>query len=1100
MKESDVEVAVLAWFKELEYTTLHGREIAPEQPNAERQSFADIVLEDRLRSQLTQINPKIPFDAIEAALRKVVNIGLESPSRFENNRRFHKLLSDGIDVEYQAQGRVIYDKVWLIDFDNIENNDWLVVNQFTIIENNRDRRPDVVIFINGLPLAVIELKNPAEENATIKGAFNQLQTYKQDIPSLFPYNEVLVISDGLTARVGTLTADWERFMPWRTIAGNEIATKNTPELEVLIKGIFAKERFLDLLRHFIVFEVDGDSIIKKMAGYHQFHAVNTAIARTVEAASPQGDRRVGVVWHTQGSGKSLTMAFYAGKMIQHPAMANPTLVILTDRNDLDDQLFSTFAACADLLRQNPVQAENREHLQELLSVASGGVVFTTIQKFSTENETYPQLSDRRNIVFIADEAHRSQYGLKARVVVKPAKQKDKGEIYPLKPQTSLLAAEASNTYQVEDTSCGAGILPAQNITKTSKMPIPYSEKMGTGKLPIPQQEDDIAYTSYGFAKYLRDALPNASFIGFTGTPIESTDKNTPAVFGDYIDIYDIQRAVEDGATVRIYYEGRLAKLELEESEKPTIDTQFEEITEGEELTAKEKLKSRWARLEALVGAEKRLALIAKDLVEHFERRQEIMDGKAMIVCMSRRICVDLYNAIVQLRPDWHHADDDKGAIKVVMTGSAADGAAWQQHIRNKPKRKELAKRFKDPNDPFKLVIVRDMWLTGFDAPCLHTMYVDKPMQGHGLMQAIARVNRVFKDKPGGLVVDYLGIADQLKQALAAYTEGDRGQTGIPQEAAIAIMQEKYEIVTNLFHGFDYSRFFNGTPAERLSVMPAAMNHILEQSDGQQRFVKAVADLAKAFALVVPHESALAIRDEVGFFQALKAAFAKHTVVGGKSQEDIDTAIRQIVSKAVVSDEVVDIFAAAGLKNPDISILSDEFLEEVRGIPHRNLALELLKKLLNDEIKTRSRKNLVQSRSFSQMLEQTIRRYQNRSIEAAQVIAELIDLAKDIRAAQKRGEDLGLTEDELAFYDALEVNDSAVQLLGDETLQAIARELVQTIRRNVTLDWTVRENVRAKLRTSVKRLLRKYDYPPDKQEKATITVLQQAELLCKDWVT
>ena len=1082
MKESDVENAVLSWFNQLDYTTLQGREIAPEQPNAERQSFADVVLEDRLRSQLFQINPKIPIDAIEAALRKVINIGLESPSLFENNRRFHKLLSDGIDVEYQAKGRINYDRVWLIDFNKLENNDWLVVNQFTIIENNRDRRPDVVIFINGLPLAVIELKNPAEENATIKGAFNQLQTYKQDIPSLFPYNEVLVISDGLTARVGTLTADWERFMPWRTIAGNEIATKNTPELEVLIKGIFAKSRFLDLLRHFIVFEVDGDSIIKKMAGYHQFHAVNTAIARTVEAASPQGDRRVGVVWHTQGSGKSLTMAFYAGKMIQHPAMANPTLVILTDRNDLDDQLFSTFAACADLLRQNPVQAENREHLQELLSVASGGVVFTTIQKFNTEGEKYPQLSDRRNIVFIADEAHRSQYGLKARVVIKPAKQK--GEIYPIY-QKSTLAAEASNAYQVENNSCGAGILPAKNITET-------------GKMPIPQSEDDIAYTSYGFAKYLRDALPNASFIGFTGTPIESTDKNTPAVFGDYIDIYDIQRAVEDGATVRIYYEGRLAKLELEESEKPTIDTQFEEITEGEELTAKEKLKSRWARLEALVGAEKRLALVAKDLVEHFERRQEIMDGKAMIVCMSRRICVDLYNAIVLLRPDWHHADDDKGAIKVVMTGSAADGAQWQQHIRNKPKRKELAKRFKDPNDPFKLVIVRDMWLTGFDAPCLHTMYVDKPMQGHGLMQAIARVNRVFKDKPGGLVVDYLGIADQLKQALAAYTEGDRGQTGIPQEAAIAIMQEKYEIVTNLFHSFDYFRFFNGTPAERLSVMPAALNHILEQSDGQQRFMKAVTDLAKAFALVVPHETALAIRDEVGFFQALKAAFAKNTVVGGKSQEDIDTAIRQIVSKAVASDEVIDIFAAAGLKNPDISILSDEFLEEVRGIPHRNLALELLKKLLNDEIKTRSRKNLVQSRSFSQMLEQTIRRYQNRSIEASQVIAELIDLAKDIRAAQKRGEDLGLTEDELAFYDALEVNDSAVQLLGDETLQAIARELVQTIRRNVTLDWTVRENVRAKLRTSVKRLLRKYDYPPDKQEKATITVLQQAELLCKDW--
>ncbi len=1016
LTESDVEVAALAWFEELGYTAIHGADIAPEQPNAERQSFADVVLIDRLRSALAQNNPSIPNAALEEALRKVLNAGLESPNLFENNRCFHKLLADGIDVEYQSQGRVVYDKVWLIDFDRPDRNDWLVVNQFTVIENNRNRRPDLVVFVNGLPLGVIELKSPSEENATIKGAFNQLQTYKQDIPSLFPYNEILVISDGLTARVGTLTADWERFMPWRTIEGNDIAAKNTPELEVLLKGIFALDRFLDLLRHFIVFEVDGDSMIKKMAGYHQFHAVNTAIARTVEAASPDGDRRVGVVWHTQGSGKSLTMAFYAGKIVRHPAMANPTLVVLSDRNDLDDQLFGTFAACSDLLRQKPVQAQDRTHLQEVLSVASGGVVFTTIQKFIPERgEKYPTLSDRRNIVFIADEAHRSQY-------------------------------------------------------------------------------DFID----GFARYMRDALPNASFIGFTGTPIEASDKSTPAVFGDYIDIYDIQRAVEDGATVRIYYEARLAKLELEESERPNIDSQFEELTEGEEQTAKEKLKSKWARLEALVGAENRIALVAKDIVEHFERRQEIMDGKAMLVCMSRRICIDLYNAIVKLRPDWHHADDDKGAIKVVMTGSAADGAHWQQHIRSKARRKELAKRFKDPTDTLKLTIVRDMWLTGFDAPCLHTMYADKPMRGHGLMQAIARVNRVFKDKPGGLVVDYLGIADQLKQALAAYTEGDQGQTGIPQEAAIAIVQEKYEIVTNLFHGFDYSQVFDGTGAERLSVMTAAMNHILAQPDGQQRFVKAVTDLARAFALAVPHESALAIRDEVGFFQALKAAFVKHTVVGGKSFEDIDTAIRQIVSKFVVSDEVVDIFAAAGLKKPDISILSDDFLEEVRGIPHRNLALELLKKLINDEIKTRSRKNLVQSRSFSQMLEQTILRYQNRSIEAAQVIAELIELAKDIRAAQQRGDNLGLTEDELAFYDALEVSDSAVQLLGDETLQAIARELVQTIRRNATIDWTVKESVRAKLRTSVKRLLRKYDYPPDKQEKATITVLQQAELLCKDW--
>lgn len=1068
-----VEAATLEWFKGLGYTTLSAPDIAPDEPNAERQTFADVVLVDRLSSALTQINPTIPADALEEALRKIVSIGLDSPSLYENNRRFHNLLTDGVPVEYYADDRIVHDQVKLIDFDQPNNNGWLAANQFTVIEDRKNRRPDVVVFINGLPLGVIELKNPADENATIRKAFDQLQTYKQDIPCLFPYNEILIISDGTEARVGTLTADWERFMPWRTIDGDSIAPKQTAELEVLLKGIFEKTRFLDLLRHFIVFEVDGAIITKKMAGYHQFHAVNKAIACTVQAASPQGDRRVGVVWHTQGSGKSLTMAFYAGKIVQHLAMANPTLVVLTDRNDLDDQLFGTFATCSDLLRQNPVQAEDRAHLQELLSVASGGVIFTTIQKFAPERgENYPTLSDRRNIVFVADEAHRSQYGLKAKVVMKPAaKRKGQGKIYPLTYQKpDLVAAEAaSNSYKV-------------NINSQTQ----------------PEQEGDLVYTSYGFAKYLRDALPNASFIGFTGTPIEASDKSTPAVFGDYIDIYDIQRAVEDKATVRIYYEARLAKIELEESERPQIDFEFEEITEGEEQAAKEKLKSRWARLEALVGAEKRIALVAKDIVEHFDRRQEIMDGKAMIVCMSRRICVDLYNAIIQLRPSWHHEDDDKGAIKVVMTGSATDKQELQPHIRNTARRKALAKRFKDAADPMKLVIVRDMWLTGFDAPCLHTMYVDKPMQSHGLMQAIARVNRVFKDKPGGLIVDYLGIADQLKEALQHYTEGDRGQTGIPQEEAVAVMQENYEIVVNLFHGFDYSQFFNGTPAERLSIIPAAMNHILELEDGQQRFLKAVTDLAKAFALAIPQEAALAIRDEIGFFQAIKAAISKHTVVEDRSKEDIDSAIRQIVSRAVASDQVVDIFAAAGLKNPDISILSDEFLDEVRGLPHRNLALELLKKLINDDLKTRSRKNLVQSRSFAQMLEQTIQRYQNRSIEAAQVIAELIELAKEIRAAGQRGEDLGLTEDELAFYDALEVNDSAVKLIGDETLQAIARELVQIIRRNVTIDWTVKESIRAKLRTTVKRLLRKYGYPPDKQEKATITVLQQAELLCKDW--
>jgi type I restriction enzyme R subunit len=1086
--ESIVEQATLEWFEALGYSILNASEVRAGLQTRPYQTrpYDDVVLRDRLQNALVTINPDIPADAIEDAIRKVTQT--ETPSLYENNRRFHKFLTDGVDVEYQADGYTKYDKVWLIDFHKPENNNWLAVNQFIVIENKNNRRPDVVVFINGLPIAVIELKNPVEENATIKGAFNQLQTYKKEIPCLFPYNEILVVSDGTEARVGTLTADWERFMPWRTIDGQKIAprvraglgdrsvdstdklsTKPAPtlELETLIKGIFPKDRILDLLRYFIIFETDSDSIVKKMAGYHQYHAVNKAIAATVKATDAEGDRKVGVVWHTQGSGKSLTMAFYAGKIVQHPALSNPTLVVLTDRNDLDDQLFNTFSNCADLLRQTPVQADDRKHLRDLLQVASGGIVFTTIQKFSPEpREEYPQLSDRRNIVFIADEAHRSQYGLNARVVVKSTPEVKTDNVYPIgkRRKSSLKAASTSSSYQVGEA------------------------------------EEKEAYISYGFAKYLRDALPNASFIGFTRTPIEATDKNTPAVFGDYIDIYDIQRAVEDEATVKIYYEGRLAKIELEESQRPLIDSEFEDLTEDEESSTKEQLKSRWARLEALVGAEERVNLIAQDIVTHFENRQSSLDGKAMIVCMSRRICVELYKAIVTLRPDWHHDDDDKGVVKVVMTGSAADDPAMQPHIRNKQRSRELAKRFKKTSDEMKLVIVRDMWLTGFDAPCLHTLYVDKPMKGHGLMQAIARVNRVFKDKPGGLIVDYLGIADQLKEALKDYTESDRGETGIPTETALAILQEKYEVVGAIYHGFDYSPFFTGSPSERLAVIPAAMDFVLGLEEDKSRYVKAVSELSKAFALVSSMDEAIAIRDEVGFFQAIKVAIGKHTTRDNKSAEDLNTAVRQIVSKAVASDEVIDIFAAAGLKNPDISILSDEFLEEVRGLPQKNLALEVLRKLLNDEIKMRSRKNLVQSRTFSEMLENTIKRYQNRSIEAAQVIAELIELAREIRQAQSRGEDLGLTDDEVAFYDALEVNDSAVLELGDATLKAIARDLVQAIRNNVTIDWTMKEGVRAKLRVTVKRLLKKYGYPPDKQEKATVTVLQQAELLCKDWIS
>jgi len=1015
--ESVVEEAALDWFKGLGYQYLPGPDIACDGTRPERASYADVILRDRLTAALRALNPLIPAEALEDTFKKVTRS--ESPSLILNNWNFHKMLSEGVDVEYRnKEGRVVGDKVSLVDFTGPERNDWLVVNQFTMVEGQHTRRPDIVAFVNGLPLAIIELKNPADENATIKGAFNQFETYKSDIPSLFQYNELLVVSDGTEARVGTISSGWEWFLPWRTMDGKNTVPRGTPELEVIIKGMFDRQRFLDIIRHFILFEVDMTKIVKKVAAYHQYHAVNAAVGATLKATSPSGDKRVGVVWHTQGAGKSLTMVFYAGKIILQPEMENPTLVLLTDRNDLDNQLFDNYVVAQDLLRQKPIQAETRAHLQELLKVASGGIIFTTIQKFLPENgERLPILSNRRNIVVIADEAHRSQY-------------------------------------------------------------------------------DFID----GLARNMRDALPNASFIGFTGTPIEKADRSTPAVFGDYISIYDIQQAVIDGATVRIFYESRLAKLELKEEERPHIDPEFEEVTEGEEETLRQRLKTKWASLEAMVGTEKRIGLIAKDIINHFEQRLQVMDGKGMIVCMSRRICVDLYGAIIKLRPSWHSDDDDKGLIKVVMTGSASDPPSYQPHVRNKDRREKIKLRMKDPADPLKLVIVRDMWLTGFDAPCLHTMYIDKPMRGHGLMQAMARVNRVFKDKPGGLVVDYLGIADELKKALADYTESSRGETGIPQEKAVEIMLEKYEIVSVMFHGFAYSLFFTGAPAKRVAIIPAAIEHILIQPNGKERLLQAVTELSKAFALAVPHEKALEIKDEVGFFQAVRSAIAKNTRVPGKTQEELDSAIRQIVSKAIVSDKVIDIFSAAGLKKPDISILSDEFLAEIQKMPHRNLALELLQKLLGDEIRSRSRKNLIQSRSFAEMLEKTIRRYQNRTIEATQVILELIELAKQMRDARSRGEKLGLNEDEEAFYDALEVNDSAVKVLGDEVLKTLARGLVETVRRNATIDWTVRESARAKLRTMVRRLLRKYGYPPDKQEKATLTVLEQAELLGRDWAS
>jgi type I restriction enzyme R subunit len=915
-----------------------------------------------------------------------------------------------------------------------------------------NRRPDVVIFVNGLPLGVIELKNPGDENATLDGAFNQLQTYKSQIPSLFRTNAALLISDGIAARVGSLTADRERFMPWRTVTGEDIASRGTPELETVLKGVFDRRRFLDLLKDFIVFGDTGSDVAKILAGYHQFHAVRHAVTRTLAASAPQGDRKAGVIWHTQGSGKSLLMAFYAGQIVKHPAMQNPTLIVLTDRNDLDDQLFSTFSMCKDLLRQTPQQAADRDDLRKLLDRPSGGVIFTTLQKFAPEPGTtdYPVLTDRRNVIVIADEAHRSQYGFRAKVE---------------------------------------------------------------------QKTGDI---SYGFAKYMRDGLPNASFIGFTGTPIEKEDVNTPAVFGDYIDIYDIARAVEDGATVPIYYESRLARIELDEDEKPKIDAEIAELTEDEAQTEQDRLKRKWASVEALVGSEKRLTLVAEDLVRHYEDRVAALDGKAMIVCMSRRICVALYDAIVKLRPQWHSDEDEAGAIKVVMTGAASDPPAWQAHIGKRPKtRRELqAKRAKDPNDALKIVIVRDVWLTGFDAPCMHTMYVDKPMKGHGLMQAIARVNRVFRDKPAGLVVDYIGVAQNLKSALGQYAGHGGDQVGINEAEAIRVLLEKYEIVKAIFRpdtkgGFDYRPALkaSSTPQTRLSIMAGAIDWVLtvQQADAakeisdeakkraHRRFADGVVALSKAFALAAASEEARAIREEVGFFQAIRAALVKSIPGDGKkSSTERELAIQQLVSRAVVSTEIVDIMKAAGLESPDISILSDEFLAEVRDSDKKNLAIEALRKLINGDVRSQSKRNVTQSKMFSERLEAAIARYHANAITTAEVLEELIRLAKDIRAARARGEETGLSDEEIAFYDALAENDSARQVMGEPTLRVIAHELVTVIKGNVSVDWMHRDSARANIRRHVKRLLRKYGYPPDLQDAAVQNVLQQAEALSAEW--
>jgi type I restriction enzyme R subunit len=1067
LTESVVEEATLAWLAHHGWQVTFGINASPDGSAPERASNSDVILTARLSAAVDRLNPGIPADARADAIRKVMAV--EMPSLVEENRRLHRLIVEGVPVEYRTtDGNIRGDRVRLVDFDatrgGLDMNDWLAINQFTVIERGANRRPDIVLFINGLPIAVIELKNPGDENATVAGAYNQLQTYKREIGSLFRTNALLIASDGVTARIGSLTADAERFMPWRTVDGEDIAPKGLPELEVMIGGVLDRQRLLMLMRDFTVFGDTGRGVVKIIAGYHQFHAAQRAVAATLRAVPgvspasalhenplryglpnaadhPEGDKRIGVIWHTQGSGKSFLMAFYAGLLVRTPELKNPTIVVITDRNDLDDQLFATFSMCAGLIRQTPIQIDSREDLTERLDRASGGVIFTTIQKFAPAAGTsaYPVISDRRNVIVIADEAHRSQYGFRARI------DRKSGEL------------------------------------------------------------------AYGFAKYLRDALPNASFIGFTGTPIEQDDVNTPAVFGDYVDVYDISRAVEDGATVPIYYESRLARIELPPEELPIIDAEIDGMTEDEATTEQERLKQRWSAVEKLVGSKKRLEMVAGDLVAHFEARVAAMEGKGMIVCMSRRICVALYDEIVALRPDWHSDDDKLGAVKVVMTGSAADIPAWQGHIGNKARRDLLAKRAKDAADPLKLVIVRDMWLTGFDAPSMHTMYIDKPMRGHGLMQAIARVNRVFRDKLAGLVVDYIGIAQNLKKALEQYSASDAGQTGIDEAQAVAVLMEKFDVVATMFHGFDCTRGVSGTPVERLKCLAEAIEWILvhqheaaakEATDearraAHRRFQDVVLALTKAFALAAASDEGRAIRDEVAFYQTIRAALTKSSS-SGLSANERDFAVQQLIDRSVVSTEIVDILRAAGMTTPDISILSDDFLAEVREMERPNLALEALKKLLGDQIRSRSRTNAVESRRYSERLTDAIARYHTNAVSTVEVLQTLIDLAKDIRAEQARGESEGLTQDEIAFYDALADNESAVDIMGNDSLKVIAAELVTSLRASATVDWSHRESARARMRVLVKRILRKYGFPPDLQDEAVQTVLQQAELLAERW--
>lgn len=1029
--EAELEQATLDWFEEIDYDIVFGPEISPEGEYPEREDYSDVILEERLRDALYRINRGIPREGLEEAFRKITIP--QNPSLIINNREFQKMITDGIDVTIRDNGSFVTKKVYIFDFEDEHNNDWSVCSQFTVIENRVEKRPDVIVFINGLPLVVIELKSSSNEEVSISEGYNQLQTYKGTIPSLFVYNAFMVTSDGINARAGSLTSGEDRFMMWRTIDGVDVAPPSIPQLEVLIKGMFDKRIFLDILKHFILFQTDGSDTYKILAGYHQYHAVNKAFKSTGRATEDSGDRRIGVIWHTQGSGKSLSMVFYAGKLVL--GMDNPTIVVITDRNDLDDQLYSTFSKSKDLLRQSPVQADSRSHLRELLSGRdSGGIIFTTIHKFAPEEkgDTAPVLTDRKNVIVIADEAHRSQYGFDADVV--------------------------------------------------------------EGK--------EEANVKYGYAKYMRDALPHASYIGFTGTPVELSDKNTPAVFGDYIDIYDMTRAVEDNTTVKIFYESRIAKLDLPEDMKPVVDEEYEEITEYQEQEQKEKLKSKWSRLEALVGSEKRIELVAKDIVNHFEERQNASFGKSMIVAMSRRICVDLYDAIVKIKPEWHSDDDDKGIIKVVMSGSSSDDAKLQPHIGNKKRREFLAKRMKDNDDELKIVIVRDMWLTGFDVPSMNTMYVDKPMKGHNLMQAIARVNRVFKDKPGGLIVDYIGIADSLKHALNQYTESDRKNTGIDTDVAVGLMLEKYDVIRDILHGHDYSKFLTGKASDRMQAIVETIDFVLGKGEEVKKdFLKYTTELSKAYSLCATTDEAQKLNVEIGFFKAVKSGIIKMIPdeQKKKTSAQLDAQINQLISKSIISEEVIDILGEVGLQKPNIAILSDEFLEEVKGLKHKNLAVELLNRLLKGKVKAISRRNLIQSKKFSEMLEKTLLKYQNRAIETTQVILELIELAKEMNEAHKRGEDTGLNDDEVAFYDALADSESAKEVLGDEILKQIAVDLTESIKRSMSVDWNLRDTVRAKMRMTIRRLLKKYGYPPDQQPKAIDTVMKQAELMCSNEV-